>query len=89
MSEAQTPTTKPASLLYQEREAILTLRKAIANGRVHVLDALYKDLSKDTIYRGLIAAKAELNFNLEAVRALQQATLHLIKHTTDTPEETS
>jgi hypothetical protein len=46
---------------------------------LHVLDAIYRDLSKATIGRALVAAKDELNFNLQAVQALQAATAKLLE----------
>lgn len=71
--------TKPPSLTYEERQAVEVLRKSISRGRLQVLDAIYRDLSKATIGHALIAAKTELNFNLQAVQALQAATARLLE----------
>lgn len=71
--------TKPLSLIYAERQAVEVLRKSISRGRLQVLEAIYRDLSKATIGRALIAAKAELNFNMQAVQALQAATARLLE----------
>jgi len=71
--------TKPLSLTYEERQAVEVLRKSISRGRLQVLDAIYRDLSKATIGHALVAAKNELNFNLQAVQALQAATARLLE----------
>ena len=71
--------TAPVPLTYEERQAVEVLRKSISRGRLHVLDAIYRDLSKATIGRALVAAKDELNFNLQAVQALQAATAKLLE----------
>lgn len=64
---------------YEELNAVNILRKSISRGRLHVLDAIYRDLSKETIGNALVAAKEELNFNLQAVRALQAAAVKLLE----------
>jgi hypothetical protein len=66
------------TLSYEERNAVDVLRKSIAKGRLHVLDYIYRDLSRETVGHALIAAKDELNFNLQAVQALQAATAKLL-----------
>jgi hypothetical protein len=73
--------TAPVPLTYEERQAVEVLRESISRGRLHVLDAIYRDLSKATIGRALVAAKDELNFNLKAVQALQAATAKLLEKT--------
>ncbi len=71
--------TAPVPLTYEERQAVEVLRKSISRGRLRVLDAIYRDLSKATIGRALVAAKDELQFNLQAVQALQAATARLME----------
>ena len=71
--------TKEGTLTYEEREAVRVIRKATQRGRVHVLEAVFADLSKETIGSVLLAAKAELNNNLKAVQALQAATARLME----------
>lgn len=64
---------------YEERQALITLRKSIARGRAHLLEELFTDISKNTIGNALIAAKTELNNNLMAVRVLQTAAQKLME----------
>lgn len=64
---------------YEEREAVRVIRKAAQRGRVHVVEAVFADLSTETIGSVLLAAKDELNNNLKAVQALQATTARLME----------
>lgn len=70
---------KREALTYDEQQAVKVLRHSISRGRLHVLDALYRDLSKETIGYALLTAKKDLEFNLRAVQALQAATAKLLE----------
>lgn len=71
--------TEPIKLTYEEREAVQVLRKSVQRGRTQVLQAVFADLSKETIGSVLLSAKTELNNNLKAVQALQAATAKLME----------
>lgn len=70
---------KRETLTYDEQQAVKVLRHSISRGRLHVLEVLYRDLSKETIGYALLAAKKDLEFNLRAVQALQAATAKLLE----------
>lgn len=70
---------KREALTYDELQAVKVLRHSISRGRLHVLDALYRDLSKETIGYALLTAKKDLEFNMRAVQALQAATAKLLE----------
>jgi hypothetical protein len=70
---------KREALTYDELQAVKVLRHSISRGRLRVLDALYRDLSKETIGYALLTAKKDLEFNLRAVQALQAATTKLLE----------
>lgn len=70
---------KREALTYDEQQAVKVLRHSISRGRLHVLDALYRDLSKETIGYALLTAKKDLEFNMRAVQALQAATAKLLE----------
>ena len=71
--------TKEGKFTYEEREAVRVIRKSVQRGRIHVAEAIFEVLSKETIGRVLVCAKNELSNNLMAVQALQAATARLME----------
>lgn len=77
-------------LNYDERTAIITLRKAMRSPEraTHIIQALLKDQSKELAYHALKQVGKEMNDLLEINRAFSNATQRIMKELGDEPTST-